>query len=271
MRWQTYYIRVELIENIRAYAYRERKGQIVPNATGILCCPEMAGLAESWREPLGESGLQVPNCQSIYIARHGETKWNLERRLQGVLDSPLTDAGVKQAKTLARFFASFPIQALFTSMLGRAAMTASIIGRKINLTPILCEEIRECSFGDLAGLTAAEINERYPELKAKKAWQRWEYRFPGGESYQDVFKRVSSFVEQRLNACAGEVILVVAHEMVNRTLIGALTDLPPTTIMGVKQPHCVVYRREIEFKQETVSYRDVSQCNTDWQYQLLMR
>lgn len=150
-------------------------------------------------------------------------------------------------------------------------MTASIIGRKTNLTPILCEELRECSFGNLGGLTAAEIDERYPDLRAERARRKWEYRFPGGESYQDVFERVSSFVEQRLSAWAGEVILVVAHEMINRTLIGVLAGLPPTTFMGVKQPHCVVYRVEIEFKQKTVSYRDASQCDTDWQYRLLMR
>jgi len=220
---------------------------------------------------MGESGLQVPDCRVIYIARHGETEWNLERRLQGALDSPLTDAGVKQAETLARFFASFPIQALFASMLSRAAVTASIIGRKINLTPILCEELRECSFGNLAGLTAAAIDERYPELRAERSRRKWEYRFPGGESYQDVFERVSSFVEQHLNTCVGEVILVVAHEMVNRTLIGMLASLPPTTLMRVKQPHCIVYRIEIELKQKSVSYRDASQRDADWQYGLLTR
>ena len=71
----------------------------------------------------------------IYLTRHGETEWNVQRRTQGVQNIPLTDKGIRQAEELALRLANQSITYIYSSILERAYHTAAIIGKRYGLSP----------------------------------------------------------------------------------------------------------------------------------------
>jgi broad specificity phosphatase PhoE len=111
----------------------------------------------------------------IYLIRHGETDWNLDKKIQGQTDIPLNEQGRRQAEALAVRLASIPLNVIYTSDLGRARETAEIIAAKqshvVNLS--ITPDIRECHYGLWEGLTRGEVACRFPE-----DWSDW---IRGGE------------------------------------------------------------------------------------------
>jgi len=181
----------------------------------------------------------------ILLVRHGETAWNLVGRQQGHLDSPLTEAGIDQARAagqslrqLAGDIRSLVIEA---SPLGRAQGTAHLIARELGLeatvvrtSPLLIEH----KLGVWQGLTYAEIDERYPGARAAREAAKWTYLIEGGESYAGAAARA----EQWLASCVAPVIVAVTHEMMSRSLRGAYAGLPPPEILALSHRHDRLYR-----------------------------
>jgi broad specificity phosphatase PhoE len=99
---------------------------------------------------------------TIILIRHGLTDWNEEGRWQGHKDIPLNATGIAQAKALGRRLASWPIAALYSSDLLRAAQTAAILGQAVELEPIHDRCWRERDVGAFQGLTWEEIAVAYP-------------------------------------------------------------------------------------------------------------
>lgn len=118
--------------------------------------------------------------ERLFLARHGQTTWNLEHRLQGQLDSPLTDDGIAQAESLARRLAGSGIGTVCTSPLGRALRTAQIVAEGLGATVVEVPELAEIDHGELAGMTWEEIDEQFPTARAERADNRWGWAFPGG-------------------------------------------------------------------------------------------
>jgi len=172
----------------------------------------------------------------IYIARHGQTQWNIEGRTQGICDIELTDEGRQQALRLARRLKDVPIRKIYCSDLKRAVETASIVGQEIGVgweaTPLL----REASFGEWEGHTLEEIERIFPGQLS-----RWysDYTFcaPGGESISRVRERISEFIDQlkSLDIPQDEGILVVSHALTCKVLILELMNLPSSYIRRIKQ------------------------------------
>ena len=100
---------------------------------------------------------------TILLVRHGETDWNLERRWQGHIDRPLNDVGRAQARALADRLDSEPFAAVYSSDLARARETAEIVAAAHGLPVHLDPRLREADVGEWSGLTADEIERRYPE------------------------------------------------------------------------------------------------------------
>lgn len=87
----------------------------------------------------------------IFVARHGQTEWNVAGRRQGRLDSPLTDQGVADARQVAELARPLRLDAIFTSPTGRAARTAAIVGEVVGLEPIPVERLAEIDIGAFSG------------------------------------------------------------------------------------------------------------------------
>lgn len=177
----------------------------------------------------------------LYLLRHGQTVWNVEKRPQGRLDSPLTDLGRQQAAAHALQLAEVPFVRAYTSPLGRARATAQrvLAGRNVPLTVL--DDLSELDWGDLAGLTSAEREQRFPDLRDARKADKFNTPIPGGESYAAARPRAQRAVRHILSAGPGAV-LVVSHEMIGRLLRMELCGLSEGEAMNLHQAQDVIYR-----------------------------
>lgn len=132
----------------------------------------------------------------IFVFRHGQTEMNAAQRWQGSgIDSLLTDVGKEQARELGEKVRHCGITTIYCSPLLRAVQTANIVADKNSiLSPVvILKGLRECSFGDLEGLTFQEVEEKYSssvEIFLSPTKETWDFKFTNGESKKEVFERV---------------------------------------------------------------------------------
>jgi probable phosphoglycerate mutase len=173
-----------------------------------------------------------------YLARHGQTEWNVAGRRQGRLDSPLTLLGVAQARRNALLLVGEGIDAVFASPLGRAQATATIIASQLGLSVRVVDDLAEIDHGAWSGLGSAEIDARWPGQREVREREKYTYRFPGGESYADGEVRAAR-VLSTIGSSGARRPLLVSHEMIGRMLLRCL-GVPDA--LGTRQPSDVVYR-----------------------------
>jgi broad specificity phosphatase PhoE len=139
----------------------------------------------------------------ILLVRHGETDWNVARRVQGHTDVPLNAAGLEQAAELAQALRPEPLAAVYASDLSRARDTAAAVALVHGLPVNVDADLREKHFGTWEGLTDREIAERFPEA-VSGGWG-------DGETSEQVAERVMSALT-RISAKHGPgPVLVVSH------------------------------------------------------------
>ncbi len=146
----------------------------------------------------------------LILIRHGETEHNVEGRMAGWTDSPLTELGRSQAERLARHVADrYRLDRIYSSPLQRARHTAEAIGRHVHLRPILRDDLKEIHFGKFEGLTKAEIAARFPGMVERRDEPFFEY--PGGESTEHFSKRIRHAFRGIISESEGKTVAVVAH------------------------------------------------------------
>ena len=189
----------------------------------------------------------VRDSADIFLLRHGETVWNLERRVQGWKDSPLTPLGLEQAHhyglrllTLLRPANGYR---LLSSPLGRALHTASIVaevlGRKTDEIAT-DERLMEMGWGRWDGMTAAEIEAQDPELWRARIEDRWTRPPPGGgETQQDILDRATGWLA---SIEPGARLVVVAHGALGRAVRCAYLGLEPAAMLELDQPQDAFFR-----------------------------
>lgn len=177
----------------------------------------------------------------VYLARHGQTQWNRERRKQGQLDSPLSAAGRTHAENLSQAAASFDVDLIASSPIGRALTTAEICAHALGLSVVVVAELAEVHHGAMAGLTTSEASARFPGALELRAMDKYEWRFPGGESYADGDLRAGIALD-RIARTGARRPLIVSHEMIGRMLRRNLLDSRPADVLSTNQPHDVVLR-----------------------------
>lgn len=147
----------------------------------------------------------------LLLIRHGETAWNAEHRIQGQLDIPLSPLGILQAARLADGLANEPIDAVFSSELSRAWLTAAPLAAHHGLEVTPEPRLRERSFGVFEGLTLDEIAARYPAEFAQWRARDLAWHPEGGESGRQLIDRVLSAAADITAAHAGKTIVLVSH------------------------------------------------------------
>ncbi len=180
----------------------------------------------------------------LYVVRHGQTVWNVEGRYQGRRDSSLTELGQRQARAVAAHLADAGIARMFASPLGRAWTTAGILAEATGLSPVPDDRLKEFGYGACEGLTLAEIEAAFPGKPAWRNADKWNRRYPGAESYADLFERARSFAENHLAGHLDEeapASCVVAHDAINRSLVGCLLGWSPQEIMSRSQANNAVF------------------------------
>jgi broad specificity phosphatase PhoE len=146
---------------------------------------------------------------TLLVARHGQTDWNLERRWQGHADLPLNDTGRSEAQALGEALAGYGIEAVYSSDLVRARETAEIVGARLGMPVVLDPRLREVDVGEWAGLTTAEVEERFPEghRRRREGQTGWET----GEQFEAMERRVAEALLEIAAAHPAARVLVVTH------------------------------------------------------------
>ena len=153
----------------------------------------------------------------VYLARHGQTAYNLEGRFQGQLPVPLDDTGRGQAVDLAERAVAHGFRVLWCSPLLRARETADVVARRIGLEPREDPRLMETDAGDWTDRSFGEIVAEAPEQFAAFARGDPRFAFPGGESFAEQEERVSAAIEE---IELGELpAIVVCHGMVIRAAL----------------------------------------------------
>jgi 2,3-bisphosphoglycerate-dependent phosphoglycerate mutase len=165
----------------------------------------------------------MPETKSydFVFLRHGESVGNAQERFQGQAEYPLTEAGRRQAHTLAERWAreGLRLDLAITSPLGRARETADIIARALHV-PVEEDSIwMERNAGEIAGLTRQETLERYP-----RAEQRTPYDAFGesGEGDWELFLRAGAAVQQLLRRPPGQYMIVTHGGLLNKVMYAVL-------------------------------------------------
>jgi broad specificity phosphatase PhoE len=178
----------------------------------------------------------------IYLARHGQTEFNLARRYQGGLDSPLTPLGQAQAgrmgELLSRLIAAPADWRILASPLGRALATARIIRGKLGDIPDLATDTRlaEVSMGEWDGLAMAELEARRP---SDQPYPERYFQAPGGETWEAFSGRVGAWVEDHRTA---NNLIVVCHGVTSRILRGLYARLPKEEMLDLDVPQDAIHR-----------------------------
>lgn len=190
--------------------------------------------------------------RSIWLARHGQTEWNLEGRYQGRQNSPLTNIGQQQAERLGQFWADKNVRQIYVSPLGRARETAGIVNQALQSRVEVMDDLAEMSFGVFEGRTKAETKITHPDFYAnrKEVEQKIKLPYPDGESYEDVLTRLLAPI---LSLLAKEVeILLIAHNSVNKVIRGILLGQTLEQVVGHDQKNDQVVQIFPELGREKV-------------------
>jgi len=146
---------------------------------------------------------------TVYLARHGESDWNVERRWQGHADRPLTARGREQAELLAGRLADVKLDAVYASDLRRAWETAQAVAATRGLEVVRLPELREVDVGSWSGCTRDECAERFPEAFAR--WQQGGSGWDDGESYEEMGERIVEAIRTIAAEHPDGAVLVVSH------------------------------------------------------------
>lgn len=168
----------------------------------------------------------------LVMLRHGQTEFNAGSRMQGQLDTDLTDLGRAQAVAAAEVLAKRQPMLIVSSDLRRAYETAAALGERSGQSVRADTRLRETHLGDWQGLTHAEVDAVAPG--ARRAWRDDATCAPhGGESRIDVADRSVPLVAELVAAepewgCdePDRPVVLVAHGGLIAALTAALLDLP---------------------------------------------
>ena len=181
----------------------------------------------------------------LYIVRHGETEWNVIKRFQGQLNTPLTEKGMEKLRKTGKKLENVLFDEVYTSELGRTVASAEIIlnenngykNNKLELQKLA--ELNEVYFGVWQGLTYEEVFLKYPEEADNYFYNVKNYNAENveAENLKDALERFLKGINKILNIHKSGNILVVTHGTVFEMFINyvenkSIFDIDERTLMG---------------------------------------
>jgi broad specificity phosphatase PhoE len=181
---------------------------------------------------------QANGSLRLYIARHGETDWNVQHRLQGWTDRPLDETGRKQAADLADSLKGIRLDAIYSSTLSRSRDTAQTVAGK-TMTVKSLDGLRERNYGHFQG-----GSDTAPEYLRRS--NDWSDRLDDGESLNQLLARARESLTQIRREHPSGNVLIVAHRITNQMMLRALLDLTPEQTVKIVQDNEEVYLVEFD-------------------------
>ena len=192
---------------------------------------------------------------ALILVRHGESEWNREGRVQGQFDSPLTEMGVVQAKSVSRYLSGVLLKEplrIYTSPLERASETASIIAEELQYPKkkiIIEQRLNDFNLGVIAGTYGwQKVAEMYPDLARMRLQDPLRFHPPGGECGADFEARLRSFLDDLQDD--GITKLLVSHGIVNKFIRGIRRNLKGEEIIALGESQDTIYCLDHEQEKE---------------------
>jgi alpha-ribazole phosphatase len=176
----------------------------------------------------------------LWLLRHPEPEVFAQGRCYGSLDVGLSPQGVRQADDVARALALEPFAAIYSSPSRRCAEAATKIAAGRTCPLEIMDELRELNFGELEGRTYEEIAALYPEIYRQWMECPTDVRFPGGECFVDMVKRVSAAETSLRLKHAGESIALMTHAGAIRIILGNALGMDLANIFRIGQEYGAV-------------------------------
>jgi alpha-ribazole phosphatase len=167
----------------------------------------------------------------LYLLRHGQIQGHDRKRFIGQTDIPLDKTGQDQALFWKKSFAHIQFEKIYTSSLLRCQNTADLIcpGKKIQVDI----RLNEINLGTWDGKPFDHIQKTYPDLFEKRGKEIESFRPPGGESFNDLYNRVSPFFEA-INQDLKKPCLVITHSGVIRVMVCKYLGMDPSQLFKIK-------------------------------------
>lgn len=186
--------------------------------------------------------------KTLYLLRHAQSEYNKLGIIQGDVDTPLSKEGRDEVKKMAHVFESFELRQIVHSPLARATQTAELINEVLKLPISGKENLKEMDFGKWSANQKIEYWDQF---------RRKFYEFgdppPDGESKNELFKRVETAVHEICMEFDEDPILIAAHGMVNRILMGKwFTNNTEKEIRELEMENLALYKIEVEYDGERV-------------------
>ena len=164
----------------------------------------------------------------LYIIRHGQSDWNASGRIQGQLDTQLSEKGFKQIECVAQRLSTVQFDAAYSSPLTRARLTAEAILHGSDVELQLDDRLKELAFGVWEGKSLEEIQETDAE---NWDWYRLDMsrmRIPGADNYANRMQEARTFYEMLLEKYPGqENVLMVSHGAFIRCFLAEIMGIEP--------------------------------------------
>lgn len=171
----------------------------------------------------------------LYLIRHGETDWNIERRCQGFSDIELNATGRRQAGALARHLSSLKVEGFYSSTLKRAYETADTIAAYHGARVKAKDALRELNQGAFEGLTLTELVARHADFLDRWLRDPADVKLPGGESLRELQSRAWSALEKIIAGHPDGNVVVVSHNLCNMALLCRMMNLDLNDFRRIQQ------------------------------------
>lgn len=153
------------------------------------------------------------------LLRHGQTEWNIIKKIQGSADSPLSEQGRQQSAAWAESLQQYGWERIIASDLGRVRATVAILNEKLRLPVSFDSRLREQHWGEWEGLTLPHVQQHCKEDLARRVAMGWEFAAPGGETRRAVKDRVFTTLRESAYKWPGQKILVICHQGVIKSVL----------------------------------------------------
>lgn len=196
----------------------------------------------------------------LWLIRHGETTWNAEGRIQGQMDAPLSDLGVRQARALVKRLDRKRFETVYSSDSGRAIQTANILFPTRDL--LLDKRLREMHYGILEGKTRAEFTPKQEAVYLAYKRNPFHHQSPDaeGENWQLLSERVSTWIA---SLPSGGSVVAVTHGGVVRAALWWLVGQATSYKWNARIDNTSITRFSISSEQKVlITFNDAAHLET---------
>ncbi len=177
---------------------------------------------------------------TIFLIRHGETRWNSEGIFRGQSDIPLNERGLQQARATGEYLQAIDFDAIFCSPLSRARQTAVALCRDKMIQPQPVDAFIDISFGPWEGQAYSKLEALYPE--AIKIWREEpeNHQLEGAETLDEAKSRAFDKLVRLARENIDKTIAIVTHRVILKLLLLAAVGLSSSAFWKVKQDTCCI-------------------------------